>query len=601
LKVQKISITVTNHAYKYINDNYKYCIYLDNKFDILNELKNSSCNLVEIEDKFNYYLDRYKDSILDLYSKITNSNDPIVWASGQVASKSTTASNIVRNIIYFFFLKEYLDRTEEDVLICCNNYELMQFIVIYYKKQNITIKKKLGILNSFKYKTKYIIKPVYSVVRFLLLFLVSRLFYLESRSSLLRIKKKENILIRSWQTRATFENKKYSDRNFGILGESLKKKKYSVSMIPMIFNPGVNYYKQCKHFYSLDENFLLPTNICNLREYFFIIYTEIARFLVGFENLFLDGIDFRYFFEIENKNNSFSLDLMVLNLIYPTLQILNKKNIKFEKFIYPFESNAPEKMFILGKKKYYNDTIIIGYQHTILISDQLSLMYKDIQNEILPDKIITSGTECKRILQELKLPINLLDIGPSLRFNHILSYQTKKVQKKQHLNIFAIALPFNQNLAEQEIIMISSALKDFKYILWVKVHPLLNKEKIINTITSNNIGRYKIVDMPCYELFQSADIAFEIGASITQLEAVVCGVPVVRIVPSSDFHYDPMHWMNYPVKIARNTNEIKNSVKKALSLEAEELKNYSEYIKENYFNKVTDETLKVFLKERGEV
>jgi len=595
LNKQSIGITLTDQAYKYINSNYKFCIFLDNKLDLLNELKNSSSEIVEIEDKFHYYLNKYKDSILDLYSKISNENNPIVWASGQVASKSTTASNIVRNIIYFFFIKDYLDKCNDNVLICCNNYELMHFIIAYYKKKGINIEKKVSIIKSTGYKVKNIIKPVYAIVRFLLLFLVSRLFYLESKSILSILTEKDNVLIRSWQTRATFENKDYSDRNFGVLIEELKKKKYSVSIIPMIFNPGVNFYKQCKHFYSLDENFLLPTNICDFRSYFFIIYTEIIRFLIKFEDLFLEDINFKYFFKIENRNNSFPMGLMILNLIYPAMQILNKKNIKFEKFIYPFESNAPEKMFILGKEKYYSSVEILGYQHTILISDQLSLTCMKSNKEILPDKIITSGNECIKIFKELQFPKNMLDIGPSLRFNHILSYQTKQIREKKQLKIFAIALPFNQNLAEQEIMMINNALQNSKYILWIKVHPLLNKKRILNTIENNNVKQYKIVDISCYELFQFADIAFEIGASITQLEAVACGIPVVRIMPASDFHYDPMHWMEYPIEIAKNSKEIRDSVKKALLLKGNELDTYSKYIKGNYFNEVTEETLKVFL------
>ena len=50
-----------------------------------------------------------------------------------------------------------------------------------------------------------------------------------------------------------------------------------------------------------------------------------------------------------------------------------------------------------------------------------------------------------------------------------------------------------------------------------------------------NNDKITIVDGTPYSWFQKSDISFEIGWSVTQIEAVSYGIPVIRIVPENLF------------------------------------------------------------------
>ena len=56
------------------------------------------------------------------------------------------------------------------------------------------------------------------------------------------------------------------------------------------------------------------------------------------------------------------------------------------------------------------------------------------------------------------------------------------------------------------------------------------------------------------------------GASITTLEAVVMGVPVIRIVPDNTFSYDSFFSSDYPLDPVSTVIEIKEQLQKIESI-----------------------------------
>ena len=50
------------------------------------------------------------------------------------------------------------------------------------------------------------------------------------------------------------------------------------------------------------------------------------------------------------------------------------------------------------------------------------------------------------------------------------------------------------------------------------------------------------------------------GGTITTLEAVVMGVPVIRIIPDNTFSYEAFDWPEYPLRPVRTSGEIRDQL-----------------------------------------
>ena len=88
------------------------------------------------------------------------------------------------------------------------------------------------------------------------------------------------------------------------------------------------------------------------------------------------------------------------------------------------------------------------------------------------------------------------------------------------------------------------------------------------------------------------------GCSITTLEAVVMGVPVIRLVPDNTFSYDSFAGADYPLEPVNTAAEIKKQLQIIQHLLVQDSDTFSKIAKRilpMYFSKPTDINLKHFL------
>ncbi len=88
------------------------------------------------------------------------------------------------------------------------------------------------------------------------------------------------------------------------------------------------------------------------------------------------------------------------------------------------------------------------------------------------------------------------------------------------------------------------------------------------------------------------------GASITTLEAVVMGVPVIRIVPDNTFSFDSFAGADYPLHPVNTAVEIKKQlqiIEHLLDKDKDTFSRIAKRILPKYFSKPSDINLKHFL------
>ncbi len=103
------------------------------------------------------------------------------------------------------------------------------------------------------------------------------------------------------------------------------------------------------------------------------------------------------------------------------LKRLKEMGYEIDAFYYPFENNAPEKQFILGCRKYFPNSQIIGFQHTTFFPNQLAYHLGSEEKDChpLPDKIVCSGPIYVKLHNKAGFPSDILVAGPNLRFESV--------------------------------------------------------------------------------------------------------------------------------------------------------------------------------------
>lgn len=88
------------------------------------------------------------------------------------------------------------------------------------------------------------------------------------------------------------------------------------------------------------------------------------------------------------------------------------------------------------------------------------------------------------------------------------------------------------------------------------------------------------------------------GASVTILESVTTGIPVIRVIPDNTFFYDPLAWSPYPIEPVNKAIEIRdrlNLISKMLKEDMNVFQKIGKQVQHDYFTPVDNENLKLFL------
>jgi hypothetical protein len=87
------------------------------------------------------------------------------------------------------------------------------------------------------------------------------------------------------------------------------------------------------------------------------------------------------------------------------------------------------------------------------------------------------------------------------------------------------------------------------------------------------------------------------GGSVTILESVIAGVPVIRVIPDNTFFYDPFAGSDYPLKPVNTAAEITEQLNLIDGLKKNNglFERIAEQTLSEYFTKPDEENMGVFL------
>lgn len=581
----------------YLCDDYAYFLELEKKF--LNRPQIRGLTGI-FQEKF----EEIKEPFLELIARINKERNSFSWWGTHLASRSSSATKLLQNITYLFCAKKIIADSNKDVIFIVDSLALSECLS--------------EIADTFEYKVinywSIADKWLWHLRRGLFNFIKIIYFLwqvLESRSQALKLlktlpsKKKDTgkrVVIRSWVTKSNFEKTgKFKDRNFGDLLNWLCLQGYEVWVLPMFFNLSMS----MKEIYALIKNqeqqFLIPESYLKLSDYFWLLYDSYEGFKQRVEKAEILGTNVTPLLN-EILGKGFALGLLTLNLCCPMLKRLKQRGYEIDAFYYAFECGPPEKQFILSCRKYFPEAKLIGFQHTAFFSTQLAchLGPEEVDCHPLPDKIVCSGHIYLDMHKKARFPVEILVEGPNLRFDSVYSTNNEKIY---HGNMKALMLPltFSYDLAFELIAKVNGALlKDYlDYRVYIRSHPLLSKKALISFINKIGMHNYEFADEGIIQdWFTNTHAVVSSGGSITILEAVAFGAPVIRVIPDNNFLHDPFIWPDYPLIPVSTSSEILQqiqSIDKILENDKDTFRKIAREVLKAYFTKPSKDNLRVFL------
>ena len=598
-KLNKIIVRKKNQfIYYYLGRDYEFFFEIKNKYGDDIEIRNLS-------GMFDLVFQNVRGHYVELIASLNKKNNSFDWWGTEFASKSTTSTPIILNVTYLFCAKKIINDFSENICFIVESIALAKCISALSITKGCSVReyRSKGLL---LFNIKYKLINIFRILSFLLNSFQRRRAAFNLLKPLNSKKKSPNkrIIIRSWFTENTFNKvSNFKDRNFGKLPDWLSSRNHEIWFLPNLFALSSPIDKVYTFMRDQESTFIVPDHYLKIADYFKVIFRNYRTSKIEIGNTSIIDTDISPLFKELLITTRYDRGLLTLSLCVPMLERLKEKGFEIDVFLYSFENNTPEKQFILACRKYFNGSKIIAFQHTTFFPNQLAYHLGSDEKEFcpLPDKIICSGPIYMDLHKKSNFPSEILVSGPNLRFNAVHEYPIKSnVFSSNSKKFLLLALSLSHELAFELFTKLKEAIGNSKvYKIYIRTHPVLSKNKLISFIEKIGLNDFEFADDGIIQDWLDKTHAMILtGASMATLEAVVMGVPVIRIVPDNTFSLDPFAWSDYPLAPVNNASEIKQqlqSIDYILNKDNDAFRKIAKKVLPEYFTKPSDENLKVFL------
>ena len=590
------------------------CYFLSDDYTCFMNLKNQFGGAIEIANLsglFDETFQRIKGDLLKSLSELNKRCSSYAWWGGHVASKSIVATPICLNITYFFCARDLLLKGGADIVFIVESPALAKRLSEFSMRQGFSCIDHHSKLSEWRSGLKHCLFYVLQIGFFSLKAMRNhRIISKNLKASMdKKTSAKKRVIIRSWVTNNIFDrSEKFRDRNFGHLAEWLRLQDYEVWFLPMFFNLSKGMETVCACIRNSNQQFLMPEHYLRFSDYVSSLYNGYKILSTRIPRIQLRDEDISLFVSEVLRERGFDVHLCLLNLSGLMLKRLKQSGFDVDAFYYAFECNAPENQFILSCRKHYSEASVYGFQHTGFFANQLAyhLAPEEQKHHPLPDKIICSSAFYRDLNKRAGIPAEILEIGPNLRFQSTSSYISRKQDcpgSGNYEKALLLPLPYSYDLTLELLIKVRDALASVEgYKVYLRAHPLLKQNRLKTLMQKANVEHYAFaIDGSTHEWLSKVHTVISTGATITVLEAVSFGTPVIRVIPDNTFHLDvfsdspafgyPLDPVNSPLEICQQLQMISADQKNGRAVFGQIAKKVSKA----YFPEVDEDQLQVFL------
>ena len=582
------------------------CYYLCDDYLTYLKIGNTLSNKYKIllpEKIFHDVIEEIKEEFLLFCHLIGNNNEPDIYWDTHLASRNSSSIPLLKYLVYFYCAQRFLLSRTSRIIFICDSVVLANMIQKKAEEKGFSCEIRFSALDQkgfIKIYAYLLMKAGYFLLSNILEWLYAKTL---KNKRLMPNSEDEAYILRSWITAGCLDGlDNYKDRNFGILPDYLKNQGKNIWILPMFFNLDRSIFSQMRLMARNETNFLFPQQYLSFLDILKALRDGIKTVRLNLNGIKFRGTDVSLLVRQVHLKTCIEPSLLSLNMVKYVMRNLSRKAIKLNKVIYPIENNPPEKSFILAVRKYYPDVKVLGFQHTVWLKEQLAMFLS--QHEIschpLPDKIICSGKRYLDILKQAGFPGNIIELGCNLRYTAVnQDLPIESTDEAEAANRILIILNFSTDQNMELLDKVRLVLKELKEVrIYIKSHPLSPAKELIEFLEYIEFPRYDWAIGTIQELFARVNAVIMTAGSVSNLETIGMGVPLLRVSLGSNFDFDPL-WDEYPFfTISSSIVELKHSVEKAFTMnnhERKSLRAFGRKMVEDYFEPTTTEYLRSFL------
>jgi len=548
--------------------------------------------------KLNHVSNNIKEDFNALTEELLNSTDKSIdWLVNSTTSRNPYWSDIYLNICYLVLLKQLLKENGAIEKIIVPNAELKKVLVDYLKRKKINIE---VISNqSLKENIKNKIRPFYNflinIYRFILMWM--------SRSK----RRKESIptdqeitLIDIFFLSSMFKNGRYSDRYYnGLLEYLTDDEKRRTYFVPLILVK-TGFKKIMRIAEKSDENILFKEDYLKLNDYFFALVSPFRIRRINFGKFKFKEFNIGPILQSDFRCHIFTSAFSILN--YRFFRRLKENKVKLGLVVDWFENQPIDHGFNKGIKDFYPETHSIGYQGYIISTDfnfYIQPAKYETENDIIPDAIAVIGNGLKKQIKRFDSTLNVFT-APAFRFKSV--WDLVEAHKISDKKIVLVVLPIAMKESIEILKLVTNAMKIGKYDdikFQIKSHPVLDTNKLKSKF-GNLPSNFEFIEGNFKDCVVKAKIMIG-NTSSTCLETLAIGIPVIIIGSQSGLTQNPIpENINTDIWAIRYTpEELSDAISHFLNISDEErdnLKRIGEEIRAMYFEPITRESVRKFLR-----
>jgi len=583
------------------------CYYLCDDYAAFAEIKKRNPAPVKIRllgKEFHRTVDDLSRPFMDLSHRINRANPSYAFWGTHLASRNSGAIPLLKYVVYFHCARKIMETAEASRLVfICDSRALARLIGEEARNRGMRCR----IEKAFPERTK----PAEQCLRLAgkaVYFLLSGTFqWIYSRTltnkRITGTTGSRKVILRSWVTAGSIDKAgRYRDRNFGVLPAYLEERGKEVWTIPLCFNLDRSVPAQMKLMAESGYPFLLPEQYLTITDIARALRDGVAGLFPNLEGCEFEGRDISCLIREIHLSVSLHPPLLSYNSIRYLLERLRKSNVDIERFIYPIENNPPEKPFILAARRSYPAARISAFQHTVWLKEQLGMFFlpEERATHPLPDEVICSGPRYPSILEAAGFPRGMALPGPNLRYTAVnQSVGSNNPNGDGGPRKLLVILNYDTNQNMELLEKAGLALKDAEDVrIFIKAHPTTDVQKMGGYLQDIGFPAYEWAPGTVQEWLARVHVVMMTGGSVSNLETMATGVPLIRVSLENNFDFDCL-WDEYPFSpFVSSPAEIRERIDEALRMGPDERRRLMAFGKEmvgNYFEPVTPATMAAFL------
>lgn len=435
-------------------------------------------------------------------------------------------------------------------------------------------------LSEYNFKKNDFISYPATIVKY---FILKTTFNKRKNELLKKLKSKQIVLLKTICLSTSLKDGKYKDPFFHSFVDRLESERNYL----IIFDPMMNL--------QLSKKYADITYLNMLPWFSFLNFSDAIRAMF---------FQIRYYIFFGKINNSWDKELKQ-ELIHPTtfhhllfyfaFQRISKTfNVK--RLILTFENNSWEKVLMQSYRENSPETLIVGYQHSVVPESTLGMRYLpwEIQTKNIPDLIYTTGLETQNILRSFNpgLPIKIEALC-ALRYEYLYSMRQKNQALKKNILVAVDAIA-----EASDLINLVLEEKDYfvnnNFNITFRFHPAMKYEFFKKLIDHDKLESFAKVSTSSLDFDIDYNDCIIYWGSTVALEGNFVGNSLIHFHSHFPLSHDPLFKCEHLKTVIKDSEEMKKALNGIYKLDLETINTERnaarEYIK-NYFYKPTPHDL----------